>query len=324
MRWLLGGVALASLSLALPAFSADDGTQQLERMSQVSRTLNYEGTFVYLHGGHVQSMRIVHGVDAKGEHERLVTLSGKSREIIRDNDVIKCFFPDDRIVQVDKAGRNLALSMIKTPEVKQISQYYQIDLKGHDRVAGRMASHVVLMPRDNYRYQRSYWIDDDAGLMLRADIVDEHGKLVEQMMFTSLTMLDAIPKKELVPENAAKDFVVIKPADAQPSSQESALWEASSLPPGFELEMLRHLTLHGKSGQLEHHVYSDGLASVSVFIEPASLKGKEFIGHSRRGSVNAFARRAGDARVVVVGEVPPVTVERIANAMRPRQEQTKP
>src|SRR5512143_1525834 len=142
-RWLLGGVALASLSLAIPAFSADNGTlQPLERMSQASRTLNYEGTFVYLHGGHVQSMRIVHGVDANGEHERLVTLSGKSREIIRDNDEVKCFFPDDRIVQVDKAGRNLALSMIKTPEVERISHFYQIDIKGHERVAGRVATHV--------------------------------------------------------------------------------------------------------------------------------------------------------------------------------------
>ncbi len=322
MRLLRSTLALASLSLALPAFPADnEALQQLERMSKASHTLDYEGTFVYLHGGHVQSVRIVHGVDAKGEHERLVTLSGKSREVIRDNDEVKCFLPDDRIVQVDKAGRNLALTMIKTPEVERISQFYQIDIKGHERVAGRVATHVVLTPRDNFRYQRSYWIDDEAGLMLRADIVDERGKLIEQMMFTSLTMLDAMPKKDLVPENAVKDFVVIKPAEtqSQPPDQESARWEASALPPGFELEMLRHLTMRGKNGQLEHHVYSDGLASVSVFVEPAGYKEKEFLGHSRRGSVNAFARRAGDTRVVVVGEVPPQTVEHIADAMRPRQ-----
>src|SRR5512139_2668186 len=233
MRLLKGGVALASISLALPAFSAgNDALQQLERMSQASHTLNYEGTFVYLHSGHVQSVRIVHGVDAKGEHERLVTLSGKSREVIRNNDEVRCYLPDDRIVQVDKASRNLALTMIKTPEVERISQFYQIDLRGHERVAGRPGTLVALIPRDNFRYQRSYWIDDEAGLMLRADIVDERGKLVEQMMFTSLMMLDAMPKKELVPENATKDFVVIKPADeqAQSSNQETSRWEASSLP----------------------------------------------------------------------------------------------
>jgi len=327
MRWLQGAVALASLSFAFPAFSANnEALQLLERMSQASHTLNYEGTFVYLLGGHVESVRIVHGVDAKGEHERLVTLSGKSREVIRDNDEVKCFIPDDRIVQVDKAGRNLALSMIKTPELERITQLYRIEVRGHERVAGREATHVAVVPRDHFRYGRSYWIDDEAGLMLRADMVDEHGKLVEQMMFTSISLLDSIPKKSLVPENSVKDFIVVKPADTQTQTGdiEGATWEASALPPGFELELLRHLTLKGRPGPVEHHIYSDGLASVSVFVEPPSNHEREFIGHSRIGAVNAYARRAGESRVVVVGEVPALTVEHIADAMRPRVVEPKP
>src|SRR5512139_3763104 len=219
VRLLSGSVTLASLLISLPLFAAgNEALQQLERMSQAAHTLNYEGTFVYLHGNHVQSVRIVHGVDAKGEHERLVTLSGKTREVIRDNDEVKCFFPDDRAMQMAKEGRNPPLPMIKTPNVERIRNLYKLDLKGHERVAGREANHVAVIPRDNFRYGRGYWNDQQTGLLLRADLVDEHGKVVEQILFTSLDIRNSVPKKSLVPENSAKDFIVLKPAVTSPNA----------------------------------------------------------------------------------------------------------
>ena len=325
MRLWSGCAAFASLAVAFPLFAAgnDEALQQLERMSQASHTLNYEGTFVYLHGNHVQSVRIAHGVDAKGEHERLVTLSGKSREVIRDNDEVKCFFPDDRSVQMAKSGHNLPLPMIKTPNVERISNLYKLELKGHERVAGREANHVAVIPRDNFRYGRGYWTDQQTGLLLRADLIDEHGKVLEQILFTSLEIRDAVPKKSLIPENSAKDFIVLKPVEPNASAQELR-WEAASLPPGFELELTRYIAMNGKPEPVEHHVYGDGLASVSVFVETANSDKKEFTGHSHMGAVNAYAWRTGDARVVVVGEVPATTVETIATSMRPRKVEAKP
>ncbi|HEY0722273.1 MAG TPA: MucB/RseB C-terminal domain-containing protein [Gammaproteobacteria bacterium] len=322
-----GGVAMASLFLALPALSAEnEALQQLERMSQAAHSLNYEGSFVYLHSGHVQSVRIVHGVDAKGEHERLITLSGRPHEVVRDNDEVRCFLPDDRTLQVERGGHNNQVPMFKPPQVEQISNIYQLALEGHDRVAGRDTVHVAVIPRDNYRYGRGYWIDDATGVLLRTDLIDDRGHVVEKMMFTSIQILDTIPSKSLVPENSAKDFVVLSlgASESQPSNPEAAHWEAESLPPGFSLELMRHLTMPGKSGLVEHHVFRDGLASVSVFIEPPGGGEQQFIGHSRMGAVNAFARLTGQSRIVVVGEVPAVTVERIAGAMRPRAEEQKP
>lgn len=327
MRLLRSGVALTSLALAFPLLAAEsEALQQLERMAQAARTLNYEGTFVYLHGHHMESVRIVHGVDAKGEHERLVTLSGKTREVIRDNDEVKCFFPDDRSVQLDKAGPTPPLPLIKTPQVERISHLYRLELKGRERVAGREAAHVSVVPRDIYRYGRGYWIDQQAGLLLRADLIDDHGRVVEQMMFTAIEILDAMPKQSLLPEHSVKDFIVLKPAQREPdaASLEGPRWEAASLPPGFELMLMRHLSMHGKPGPVEHHVYGDGLTAVSVFVEAPGGEENEFIGHSRMGAVNAYAKRSGDTRVVVVGEVPAITVERIATAMRPRLEEAKP
>lgn len=324
---LRGGVAIASLALSLPLLANEnEALRQLERMSQAAQSLNYEGTFVYLHGNHVESVRVVHGVDNKGEHERFITLSGKTREVIRDNDEVMCFFPDDRSVQVDKAGRTPPLPLIKTPQVERIGHLYQIELKGNERVAGREAAHVEVAPRDAYRYGRSYWIDRQAGLLLRADLIDDRGRVVEQMMFTSLQLHDAIPAKSLLPEHSVKDFVLLKPAQKPPAATtlEGPGWEAASLPAGFELELMRHLTMAGKPAPVEHHVYGDGLASVSVFVEIPADSVHEVIGHSSMGAVNAYARRAGEARIVVVGEVPAITVEQIATAMRPRQEESKP
>lgn len=326
MRGAGSGLILALLLLALPLQATEDeALTQLKRMSQAAHSVNYQGTFVYLHGHHVESVRIAHGVDSKGEHERLFTLSGKTREVIRENDEVRYFFPDERGVHLARIGRT-PLSMIKTPPVERISHLYQLEMKGAERVAGRNASHVAVTPRDNYRYGRSYWIDQQAGLLLRADLIDDSGQVVEQMMFTSLEVLDAVPTRDLLPEHSAKDFVLLRPAQPQPaeSGQEEQRWVAEALPPGFELQQTRHLTMHGKQVPVEHHVYSDGLASVSVFVEAPADEPHEFTGLSRMGAVNAYAMREGDARVIVVGEVPAITVQRIATAMRPRSEESRP
>lgn len=326
MRLFRTGAALASLLLSLPVLAAgSEALDQLARMSQAAHTLNYEGTFVYLHGRHVQSVRVVHGVDDKGEHERLITLSGRAREVIRDNDEVRFFLPDARALPMERGGHPPQLPMFKPPQVERFGHVYQLSLKGRERVAGREAAHVAVTPRDNYRYGRGYWIDAAAGLLLRADLIDERGQVVEQVLFTSLELLDAMPRQSLVPENSLQDFVVLKPAASEPSSSpEAASWEAQTLPPGFSLELMRHHTMQGKAGLVEHHVYSDGLASVSVFIEPPGSGEQAFIGHTRMGAVNAYARHAGDARVVVVGEVPAITVEQIAGAMRPRSGEGQP
>jgi sigma-E factor negative regulatory protein RseB len=75
-------------------------------------------------------------------------------------------------------------------------------------------------------------------------------------------------------------------------------------------------TLPGAEHPVEHMVYSDGLASVSVFVEPAEATDKELSGLSRMGAAHAFTLILDGQQITAVGEVPPITVERIARSLR--------
>lgn len=324
-RSTLCGALLTGLLLSLSALAGEqDPADLLTRMSQANHKLNYEGTFIYIHGADIQSVRIVHGVDATGEHERLVTLSGKSREVLRDNDEVRCINPDEQSVSVQHPPAGRSISLVATPDVEKISGNYHLLLRGSERIAGRMAEEVAVVPRDRYRYGHAYWIDQTTGLLLRADLISEKGRVVEQMMFTSLALLDSFPSKSLEPEMAQNGQLKPQPARSASSDAgpDEGRWMASELPPGFFLELLRFHSMPGKRVPVEHHVYSDGLASVSVFIEPEESKQPQFLGHTLRGAIHAFARVSKGTRITVIGEVPAVTVEHIADTMRPRQEVT--
>ena len=73
--------------------------------------------------------------------------------------------------------------------------------------------------------------------------------------------------------------------------------------------------LPGRDAPVVHILYSDGLANVSVFIEPA--KEKKIARRSRVGASNAFSIEVDGNQITAVGEVPAATVEQIATSMQP-------
>jgi sigma-E factor negative regulatory protein RseB len=65
-------------------------------------------------------------------------------------------------------------------------------------------------------------------------------------------------------------------------------------------------------------VFSDGLASISVFIEPGGSSGStEFV--SNVGPVNVYRRQMGEHRLVVMGEVPALAVKRLGDGVEARR-----
>src|SRR5215212_2990187 len=96
------------LSLAASAHASDSDTLGwLKKMAAASRQLNYSGTIVYQHGGHVETSRVVHYVNsAGGEFEKLETLDGPPREVIRSNDQVICYLPAARVVLVEERNRS--------------------------------------------------------------------------------------------------------------------------------------------------------------------------------------------------------------------------
>ena len=315
--------AVFFLSLILPAVSwgvdsSREAQQWLVRMSQAAQQLNYQGNFIYLHNGKLESMRVVHKFDKEGERERLISLNGVAREIVRDNSHVTCILPDDKSVMVDKSRpKKLFPVDLTSQDVMRLSEYYNFELAGQDRIASRDTQIVRVKPRDRFRFGYRLWLDTETGLLLKSDMVDENGKPVEQIMFTGVDFSPSIADELLKPELMGREYKWFEHEKDEAASIETEQnWQVASLPAGFAM------TEHGKrmlptaNNPVDHFVYSDGLATVSVYIEKIEAQDDLMRGLSHMGAVHVFGNVVNDFQVTVVGEVPASTVTMIGDSVR--------
>lgn len=291
----------------------------LQRMNVALRDRNYTGTFVYMRGNHLETMQITHRADSQGGIERLVSLTGPPREVIRGHKSVQCVLPDSRMVLVERRYAIAHFPAALPPDMPtvRLAAYYDFKDLGEDRVAGYKSKIIGVMPRDRYRYGYRLWLDAHTGMLLRSDLLDSHGHTVERVMFTSLNYPQNISDAELKAAEIRPGFIWNIQGDSEKLSaaEERAHWQAMRLPPGFVLSLKDVQRVAGVSQPVRHLVYSDGLASVSVFAEANAPRRNALIGPSQMGAINAFGRQVGDHHVTVVGEVPAATVELIAQAM---------
>ncbi|QKT02404.1 MucB/RseB C-terminal domain-containing protein [Ectothiorhodospiraceae bacterium 2226] len=290
----------------------------LERMSEALRTLNFDGTFVYMHDGQMHAMRIIQSADEQGKAERLVSLTGHPREVIRDADLVTCILPDSKSVVVETSRSNRGFPMILPTRLDELERHYTFAAHGEDRVAGRVARKFAIQPRDGYRYGYELWLDVENHLLLKANLVNEQGEAVEQFMFTELQVLDQVPAALMQPSVSGKEYAWHRQKETKADSRpERSPWQVSALPEGFSLEVHRKNYLSTSMMPVEHMVFTDGLSSVSVFIEEQSLDQEPIVGRSRMGAVNAYSRVVAEHQVTVVGEVPAATVRMIGESIAP-------
>lgn len=322
-------VALAAVAAhpnAADASDADEIRGMLDRMVRASRSLDYIGTFVYRNGSMIQSMRIIHRADAGGSHERLVALSGAPREVLRDGERVVCIFPDDRAVVVARRrpGR-LHPSTTFDPEVAidfAIDEFYTLTSDGTERVADREANVISVRPKDRYRYGLRLAVGRETGLLLKMELLDGDSTALEQIVYTHLELPASIPDEALKPRISDAGFTRYEAGDPKGAGHDSAAraqeWTIGWLPAGFRMtdESYDHI-LPGRDA-VDHRVYSDGLAALSIFIEPALDAGDRIEGPSSVGAVNAYSRVIDEYQLSVVGEVPGIAVERVAASITKR------
>lgn len=318
VRWLVAYLWGAMLLLVASASSARAGDtaaevrQWLDKMSHSSQKINFEGTFVYRRGDQVTAMKIVHVADENGERERLSSLNGPVREIVRDRGVARITM-DKKSVVIEKRGGARSLAS-KTPEqIDQIEKYYDFSLGGESRTANRLVRIVNIVPKDAYRYGYRVSLDQQTGTMLQSDLLNEEGTPIEQVMFITFDLLDKVPPAVREPAGIHPDGSQV----SQPLLAGGEGWRVGRMPGGFVLaEHYRHQVPHSQAF-MNHMVLTDGLASVSVFIEKNnSHHASPFVGVSRMGVANAYGTRINDYQVTVVGEVPVATVEMIGKSIK--------
>ena len=310
---------VAALLSAGPAFTGEsvEPRQMLERMTTAMSQMTYQGTFVYVQGDNVETMRITHVSDRTGVRERLVAVSGPPREVLRDSSGVRWVLADDRSVFEDSAFNYSFFPELPLDQNNQTELSYSLKLGSRARIAGHYARNLKILPRDQYRYGYSLWLEEHSGLLLKWELIDSKRKPLAQLMFTDVRLGSEVDVKELMPATQLKKFKTV--ASELPSgrglSKTTPKWQPDRLPPGFLL------TAHRYSGQqdqeiYEHLVYSDGLATISVYIESAGPDNNTQAGVNRLGTTHAFSRLTDEMRITVVGDVPAITVKYIGDAVK--------
>ena len=313
------------LALSPLAKAADPAHEWLRKIDHAGQGVNYAGTFVYQHGNHLQTMRVIHRVNKGKVTERLVSLNGVAREIIRNDQEVRCFLPDQNSVVVEHrkiVGKSFL--NILPAHLVDVDKNYTIELGKGGRVADRVVQAVIIKPKDHYRYGYQLWADKQTGLLLKATLVDDQDKTIEQFMFTEINFRKVISASELTPQNSGKNLVWYRgKGNSEKGSplakdKNKPMWSATALPPGFKLSARLTRQMPMRHNPVEHLVYSDGLAAVSVFIEKIENDPKGNIhGINRMGAVHTYGKVVDGHQVTVVGEVPATTVNMIGESVQP-------
>ena len=301
------------------AIAADAAHEWLMKINHAARELEYEGIFVYQHDAQLEAMQIFHKVENNSSRERLVSLNGAPREIVRDANEVRCYWPDKNSVMVEyRKAEGKGFPAILPERLQDLDEYYVLKLGNTERITGRVAQLVIVKPVDQYRYGYHLWADADTGLLLKADLLDTQGAILEQFMFTQINIGIKIPAAALAPGMTGKSMTWYREDSGARNVSEKPGWAATKLPRGFRLSAHMTRRLPMRKQPVEHLVYTDGLAMVSVFIEKQEKGVKPFVqGPSRMGAVHAMSAQSGDYQITTVGEVPAATVAFIGASVAP-------
>jgi sigma-E factor negative regulatory protein RseB len=315
--WL---VILATMGpLALPAQASDDDPHQwLERMSEALSSRNYTGVFTHATRHQSETMRIVHRVSKGASTEHLVSLDGNGREIVRTIEEVHVYLPDRRVVLVEPRSDGGSLLEALPEPGPELDAMYVLRVRDGHKLLGRDVKVLDIMPRDGLRYGYRLWLDEDSAMPIRTMVVDRAGRPVEVINFTQLDMPRHIDAKATEPSIDATGFRWVRTARRpQMSPPAPVVWRPTRLPPGFRLVASRIQVVPGVAFPVQHLIFSDGFASISVFIEPTRPAGPAPPESSSIGSANAFSTVVHGRVVTVVGEVPLETVRDVARSVAP-------
>ncbi len=317
-----GGHALllAVLLMAAPLARAQGAAAQwMTKVTQAARTLSYTGTVMVRQSNNFETFRLAHLYENGEEAEKLLSLDGPAREIVRTPTEVRYYFPDAKVVRIEPRTIRNVFPSLSPEQTANLAQYYDFKLVPGGRVAGRVTEMAVFDPKDGMRYGHRFWADPATGLLLKSRLVNERGEVLEEFVFTDVTVNAQLDRDMLKPSwtSVPADWKVKRGGPGEVVLKDTD-WVVNKLPGGFTKIMEGYRTFPGRTEPSVHLVYSDGLVAISVFIEPFTVTQTQ-IGLTQTGSLAQYTARNDAYRVVVVGEAPPATVRQIAQSVGRKQ-----
>lgn len=312
--WAEGGETRADRSRGEPQRTT---AQWLQAIQSAAQRLNYVGTIVYQRGSAVQASRIVHASDGGVSYERLQVLDGRRREYIRRDGEVQCLDPERKLIRLERRFEQDSFPALGSGAPTEILAHYKMTVGGIERVADYECRVLVLEPVDALRHGHWLCAERYTALLLKARTLNPAGEPLEQMAFADLRLGERIDRSQFKPTWTTDGWTVER-SDAQPADFDRSPWQLT-VPAGFRRlrAVARQMDAGDQQRQTLQVVYSDGLATLSVFIEPGA---GNLILHDitqTQGPVTGYTRRVGEALVTVIGEVPPATARSVALSVAP-------
>ncbi|MDL9998411.1 MucB/RseB C-terminal domain-containing protein [Variovorax sp. J22P240] len=293
----------------------------LQRMHTASRQRSYIGTFVVSAAtGTLSSARIWHVSEGDLQMERIEALSGPPRSTFRRNDKVVTFLPESKVVKSERR-ENLELfpNLLGNPD-SSIAALYGVRVIGKDRVAGFDADVVQVEPRDGFRFGYRVWSERRSGLVVKLQTIDGESKVIEQSAFSELQLDAPIKTHALTQMMSSTAGYRVEKSELERTTAQSEGWSLKAPVAGFKPINCYRRSMGGDArGHTMQWTFSDGLASVSLFVEPydAQRKPREVL--LALGATYTLTRRLvdkdGDWWLTAVGEVPPETLDAFAQSL---------
>lgn len=318
MRFLLFCAGTAACVAA--SASEIDPAALLAQSAAASRISNYQGVVIYRGDDRFEVLRVQHQFKDDSERERMVSLTGEPRQLLRIDNRLICILPKGRTMSVQGPSLKGVLSQLTAARIEQLKQFYDFRDDGPGRIAGRACNGVTVIPRDEYRYGYEVWLDKESKLPLKISLIGAHSDVLEQVMFTEIAFPDSIPDSAFETEVDINKFNLIAgsvptlDSNPPPDNGEPQV-RLDKLPPGFKIIAHDNRPMPEGNGQVEHLLLSDGLSAVSVFSAVQQQQVKAFSGISHMGAMQAYGRRVGSFHVTIIGEVPLQTIRLIGDGL---------
>jgi sigma-E factor negative regulatory protein RseB len=293
----------------------------LNRIHNAAQNEDYEGTFVFQRGGTIQSSRIVHvGLRRGDEYERLESLDGRPRTMLRHNDDVYTFIPERKVCVVDQRQSKITFPALVGADSSAVLDVYEPKLLGVERVAGYDSQVIELDPKDHFRFAYRLWADRSTGLLLRAQTLDPNGHVLEQIAFSQIEIGVESDHNSIASSihNLAGWHVVHGSTEAV--NMQAQGWSIKPGIAGFKQirQLRRPMALHGPDSspvEVDQAVFSDGLSAISVFVEPGNNEVRRE-GAGSSGATHILVKHMGDFWITLLGEVPLDTLQEFASAIK--------
>ncbi len=303
-----------------PAQAEPDIDQWLMRMHEAARQRTYVGTFVVTAGNFMSSSRIWHVCDGQQQIERVEALTGVPRTTFRRNDQVVTFLPASRVaVHETRASLGLFPSLLTRADAS-MAQFYRLKTARGERVAGLETDVVQLVPVDSLRFGYRIWTEQKTGLVVKLQTLDSVGRVLEQAAFSELQLGTPVTMARLgAMMDNTHGYRIRKPELVKTTAEQEG-WLFKTPVPGFRAMSCNRRAdgdVPGGNSNTLQCVFSDGLASVSLFIEAFDplRHGKPAHDQLSMGATHMLMRQLGAWWLTAVGEVPFQTLAALAQGL---------